>query len=91
MVILDIILAYEYGQARMLYFGGSSDSSSASNSAGSSINLKVCWVWLAENGISVEYWVDILGVSRVVASCYFSCSCPCAEFVSVPFVGALTW
>ena len=38
-----------------VYFGGFSDSSKASNSAGSSSNLNACWLWLAEKAMSLEY------------------------------------
>lgn len=39
--------------------GGLSDSRAAKSSGGSSSSLNGCWTWLAENGISVEYCVDI--------------------------------
>jgi hypothetical protein len=42
------------------YVGGFSDSSRARISGGSSRSLNACWVWLAENGISVVYCVDML-------------------------------
>jgi hypothetical protein len=51
-----VLLAWKLERSQVSAdFGGFSDSSRAKSSGGSSMSLKACWSWLAENGISKEY------------------------------------